>query len=96
MSPRLKRLPTAPGPAVTLPSAAEWRLAAYTETRPSPPPPLGAGRTYAYPTENEPTGMNVRSSGPGRHLPVGQMRAGVNGLFDMGGNVWPDLDTAFY
>ncbi len=32
--------------------------------------------------------MDLRGSGPGRHLPVGQTRAGVNGLYDMGGNVW--------
>src|SRR5215210_6522290 len=43
---------------VRLPSAAEWRQAAYTEMRPSPPPPFEAGRTYSYPTGNEPTGMN--------------------------------------
>jgi len=71
-----------------LPSAAEWRQAAYTETRPSPPPSFEAGRTYPYPTGEEPTGMNLRGIGPGRHLPVGETRAGVNGLYDMGGNVW--------
>src|SRR5919112_2522175 len=71
-----------------LPSAAEWRQAASAEMRPSPPPSFEAGRTYPYPTGNEPTGMNLRGIGPGRHLPVGETRAGVNGLYDMGGNVW--------
>ncbi len=73
-----------------LPSAAEWRQAAYTEARAAPPPPFAAGRTYRYPTGDVPTGMNLQGDGDGfaRHAPVGRTAAGVNGLFDMGGNVW--------
>jgi len=39
-----------------LPSDAQWLAAAYTEQRPSPPAPFVRGRTYAYPTGEQPTG----------------------------------------
>ncbi len=39
-----------------LPSDAEWLLAAYTEQRTDPPPPLARGRAYPYPTGESPVG----------------------------------------
>jgi sulfatase modifying factor 1 len=39
-----------------LPTDAEWRSAAYTEQRASPPQPFERGRTYRYPNGNTPTG----------------------------------------
>ena len=75
-----------------LPTAAEWDNAAYTEQRSDPPPPLQRGTTYPYPTGNSPEGANTSdNAGPDRWptaAPTGASRAGVNGLFDMGANVW--------
>ncbi|WP_375459087.1 formylglycine-generating enzyme family protein [uncultured Enterovirga sp.] len=71
-----------------LPVASEWRSAAYTEARTSPPDDLVAGRTYRYPSGQRPDGMWTQDAGASRHRPVGQGRPGVNGLHDMGGNVW--------
>jgi formylglycine-generating enzyme required for sulfatase activity len=68
-----------------LPTFAEWREAAYTETRNDPTDGLVKGRTYRYPAGDAPDGMNVSSR---RHLAVGASKPGVNGLYDMGGNVW--------
>jgi sulfatase modifying factor 1 len=71
-----------------LPTADEWRLAAYTETRASA---VGfePGRTYRFPSGEAADGMNTRGDDPWpRHAPVGSTPAGVNGLYDMGGNVW--------
>ncbi len=87
-----KRLPTDP----------EWIEAAYTERRASPPAPFVRGRTYPYPTGATPAGANcLADCGPvdpvahgaelrrGRgHAVTGTTRAGVNGLYDMGANVW--------
>lgn len=39
-----------------LPSDAQWLAAAYTEQRPAPPAPFVRGRTYAYPTGDQPLG----------------------------------------
>ncbi len=39
-----------------LPSDAQWVAAAYTEQRAAPPAPWVRGRTYAYPTGDQPTG----------------------------------------
>lgn len=47
------------------------------------------GRRYTYPTGDSPAGANM--SLPDRwprSAPVGETAAGVNGLYDMGGNVW--------
>ena len=94
-----------------LPSDAEWVLAAYTETREAPLAPFQKGERYPYPTGDSPDGANQISSplkfagitaspariGQGRgHLPVGTTAPGVNGLCDMGGNLWEwvDHDTA--
>ncbi|MGB0382848.1 MAG: SUMF1/EgtB/PvdO family nonheme iron enzyme [Alphaproteobacteria bacterium] len=85
-----------------LPTEQEWRLAAYTETREEPDNGFVKGRTYPYPTGDSPKGANcLGDCGPTPaidhsdklergigHAPVGQTVAGVNGLYDMGANVW--------
>ena len=85
-----------------LPTDKEWVKAAYTEFRSSPPPPFVTGFTYPYPTGDSPMGANCLkecgptptidysarlSRGTGPSL-AGTTKAGVNGLFDMGANVW--------
>lgn len=71
-----------------LPTAAEWRQAAYTEARPSPPAGLRQGQTYAYSGGDSPAGLWIKSAGATRHRVTGSGPAGINGLHDMGGNVW--------
>jgi formylglycine-generating enzyme len=71
-----------------LPTAAEWRRAGYTEVRAEPPAGLESGRTYPFPTGEDPAGMWIASAGATRHRAVASGPAGVNGLHDMGGNVW--------
>lgn len=77
-----------------LPSAAEWERAAYTETRAAPPAPYERGRTYDLPVGGSlpvprGEGMNLRGADPWpRHARAGETDAGVNGLHEMGGNVW--------
>jgi len=68
-----------------LPTIAEWRLAAYTETRDIPSDGFEKGRTYAYPVGDAPEGMNNNRRA---QVAVGTTKRGVNGLFDMGANVW--------
>jgi formylglycine-generating enzyme len=68
-----------------LPTWPEWRLAAYTETRDVPTDGFVKGETFRYPVGATPSGMNTSRQ---RHMPVGTTKRGVNGLFDMGGNVW--------
>jgi formylglycine-generating enzyme len=68
-----------------LPTWPEWRLAAYTETRDVPTDGFVKGETYRYPVGATPSGMNTNRQ---RHLPVGTTKIGVNGLYDMGANVW--------
>lgn len=85
-----------------LPTESEWIKAAYTEMRKVPPQPFSRGHTYRYPTGNTASGANclrdcgnsvgldhsaVLSRGRG-HAEAGKTVAGVNGLFDMGANVW--------
>lgn len=85
-----------------LPTRAEWQEAAYTERRHTPEAPFVTGRTYPYPTGESPAGANcladcgntarpvahaVTSRGKG-HAAVATTRPGVNGLYDMGANVW--------
>lgn len=85
-----------------LPKDDEWEKAAYTEFRADPPPPFKTGVTYPYPTGNSPEGANCLGDcgstaaidyserldrGVG-HAQVGQTKPGVNGLYDMGANVW--------
>ncbi len=72
-----------------LPTAAEWRLAGFTELRANPPAPWVRGTTYPWHTGNSPQGANTSDPDPWpRAAPVTQTRAGVNGLHDMGANVW--------
>lgn len=68
-----------------LPTAAEWRSAAYTEQRDQPAGGFLKGQTYAYPVGDQPDGMNNNRRA---HMPAGTTKPGVNGLYDMGGNVW--------
>ncbi len=68
-----------------LPTAAEWKQAAYTESRAEPGDGLVLGRTYVYPVGDAPEGMNNSRQ---RHWPVAQSKRGVNGLYDMGANAW--------
>lgn len=72
-----------------LPNLDEWRKAAFTEMRTEPTDDFVNGRTYSYPVGDRPDGMNTSAndSWP-RHAAVGETRRGVNGLYDMGGNVW--------
>lgn len=78
-----------------LPSAAEWLGAAFTEQRPSPPAPWQRGNTYPYPSGDSPNGANTREPDPWpRAAPAGATAAGVNGLFDMGANVWEWVSDA--
>ena len=72
-----------------LPSAAEWQQAGFTESRSSPPAPWVKGRTYPWSTGDSPQGANTSEPDPWpRAAPAGATRPGVNGLFDMGANVW--------
>jgi len=72
-----------------LPTWEEWEKAAYTETRANPEDEFERGRTYPYPVGDKPDGMNT-SGGDlwPPHATVGATKRGVNGLYDMGGNVW--------
>lgn len=72
-----------------LPTALEWRRAGFTELRASPPSPWQRGKSYAWTTGDSPQGANTSDPDPWpRAAPVTQTQAGVNGLHDMGANVW--------
>ena len=72
-----------------LPTAAEWRAAGFTELRAAPPAPWVRGRTYPWTTGESPQGANTSDPDPWpRAAPVTQTQPGVNGLHDMGANVW--------
>jgi sulfatase modifying factor 1 len=72
-----------------LPTGAEWQMAGFTELRDAPPPPWVKGRTYPWTTGDSPQGANTSDADPWpRAAPAGATRQGVNGLFDMGANVW--------
>ena len=89
-----------------LPTDAEWGEAAYLEQRANPPAPFVRGQRYPYPSGNSPQGANcLGDCGPVKAVPhaqtsrgqgharVGTTVAGVNGLHDMGGNVWEWVDS---
>lgn len=70
-----------------LPTRAEWTRAAYTEQGQGSG--FVSGRSYRYPTGDTPSGANTSGADPWPQLaPVGATRPGVNGLYDMGANVW--------
>ena len=90
-----------------LPTDAEWTEAAFTERRSSPPAPFIQGRTYPFATGQTPQGANclddcgstpaldysaVLQRGRG-HAKAATTKVGVNGLFDMGANVWEWVDA---
>ena len=66
-------------------SREEEASAADTEQRTAPPAGFAQGRSYPYPVGDEPDGMNTNRS---HHVEVGTTKEGVNGLYDMGANVW--------
>ncbi len=72
-----------------LPTGAEWQKAGFTEMRQNPPAPWVNGRTYPWTTGDSPQGANTSDPDPWpRAAPARATRAGVNGLYDMGANVW--------
>lgn len=73
-----------------LPTQKQWSKAAYQEQRDQPPMPFESGVVYSYPTGTDPAGANTVGDQDGwaRHAPVGSFAPGVNGLYDMGANVW--------
>ncbi len=73
-----------------LPTVQEWKIAAYTETRSLPPKPFQQGTIYKYPTGNKLKNVNLKGDEDGyaRHAPAGSTEQGVNGLYEMAGNVW--------
>lgn len=79
-----------------LPTRDEWARAAYEETRTNPTAPFLAGKTYEYPTGDTGEGANTVGDDDGwsEHSPVASFAPGVNGLYDMGANVWEWLADA--
>jgi formylglycine-generating enzyme required for sulfatase activity len=72
-----------------VPTGAEWQLAGFTELRDVPPAPWTKGKTYAWSTGDSPQGANTSDADPWpRAAPAGATKQGVNGLYDMGANVW--------
>ncbi|MFW2358341.1 formylglycine-generating enzyme family protein [Hydrogenophaga sp.] len=78
-----------------LPTAAEWLSAAFTEQRAAPPAPWQRGTIYPWPTGHSPQGANTSDTDRWpRAAPAGETAAGVNGLHDMGANVWEWVSDA--
>lgn len=90
-----------------LPTDKEWVEAAYLEQRDAPPVGFVKGKRYTYPTGETPEGAHcLRGCGAYKglaptgslwqgdgHVAVMTTKPGVNGLWDMGGNVWEWVDT---
>jgi formylglycine-generating enzyme required for sulfatase activity len=90
-----------------LPKDHEWVKAAYLEQRNQPPAGFVKGKRYEYPSgQNAQQSHCLKGCGnyqgkapPGAlwrgvgHVPVMTTPPGVNGLFEMGGNVWEWVDT---
>ena len=85
-----------------LPTEEEWVYAAHTETREKSLSNFIYNKTYEYPVGNTPIGANclgdcnfnnyvnykkLLSRGNG-HSKIGFTKKGINGLYDMGANVW--------
>ncbi|MGV2113821.1 formylglycine-generating enzyme family protein [Agrobacterium salinitolerans] len=71
-----------------LPTRDEWSEAAYKEQRVESVN-LKRDEIYPYPTGTDGDGANTNDEDPWPLLaPVATTKAGVNGLFDMGGNAW--------
>ncbi|WP_126976175.1 formylglycine-generating enzyme family protein [Frigidibacter oleivorans] len=72
-----------------LPTRDDWEGAGYTEQGQGAAGGFEIGRRYPYPTGESADGANGAGHDPWpRHAPAGATRLGINGLFDMGGNVW--------
>jgi formylglycine-generating enzyme required for sulfatase activity len=72
-----------------LPTGSEWQRAGFTEMRSPAPAPWVQGRTYPWTTGDSPQGANTSGADPWPNAaPAGATRQGVNGLYDMGANVW--------
>ena len=56
-----------------------------TEQRESPTGEFETGKTYIYPVGDQPGGMNNNRK---HQVETATTKQGVNGLYDMGGNVW--------
>ena len=93
-----------------LPTEEEWIYAAYTETREKSQTDFIYKKTYQYPVGNTPEGANcfgdcnfrnyvnykkLLSRGNG-HSKIAFTKKGINGLYDMGANVWEwaDIDNS--
>ena len=85
-----------------LPTESEWTSAAFLEQRSNPPAGYIKGQRYPFPGGSTPTPSHCLSGcgnykglapagalnrGTG-HVLVGSTQPGVNGMYDMGGNVW--------
>ena len=89
-----------------IPTLKEWELAAYTEFRPNNKDGYKFKKSYPYPTGENTLGLNCLNDcnfnypskysklllrGYG-HVSTFSTTNGINGLYDMGGNVWEWVD----